>query len=128
MRKINLTSTCGVIFSMRYLNLSFIALLSFLTLSVVSCSKSDGLSTSGLRCENLNDPFGINTLQPRFSWKNSSDRQGASQSAYQILVGSDADKLKEGEADFWDSGKVESSQSIVIEYQGKLLRRCNQAI
>jgi len=43
------------------------------------------------------------------------------QTAYQILVASSEELLKDGKADLWDSGKVESDQSIHLEYHGKPL-------
>jgi alpha-L-rhamnosidase len=41
------------------------------------------------------------------------------QTAYQILVASSEEKLKAGEGDLWDSGKVISDQSTQVPYQGK---------
>ncbi|MDD3787110.1 MAG: family 78 glycoside hydrolase catalytic domain [Petrimonas sp.] len=69
----------------------------------------------------MRDPLGINTQQPRFSWKNTSDKEGANQTAYQILVAGDIKKLSEGKADFWNSGKIESSSNILNDYQGEKL-------
>jgi alpha-L-rhamnosidase len=43
------------------------------------------------------------------------------QKAYQILVASSEEKLKAGEGDLWDSGKVASDQSAQIPYQGQTL-------
>ncbi|HTN68432.1 MAG TPA: family 78 glycoside hydrolase catalytic domain [Dysgonamonadaceae bacterium] len=96
-------------------------LLVFFMLSIISCTKSDSLLISDTQCNNLYDPIGINTLKPSFRWKNTSSRQGASQAAYQVIVASDVKKLNESKADFWDSGKIESSQSIAVDYQGKPL-------
>ena len=100
---------------------NFLVLCAFFMLNLIACTKTNSLLISDIKCENLANPLGVNTLQPRFSWKNSSSRQGTSQAAYQILVASDVIKLNESEADFWDSGKLESSQSIVVDYQGKPL-------
>ena len=121
MKKVNLISTGGVIFLTRNFNLNLKILFSLLTLGFIGCSKSDGLLTSHLKCENLKDPLGINTLQPRFSWKNSSDRQEASQFAYQILVAGDIRNLNEEDADFWNSGKIESPLSVMVDYHGRPL-------
>jgi alpha-L-rhamnosidase len=43
------------------------------------------------------------------------------QTAYQVLVASSEEKLKAGEGDLWDSGKVTSDQSTQIPYQGTML-------
>jgi alpha-L-rhamnosidase len=47
--------------------------------------------------------------------------RGVKQTAYQILVASSEKLLKEGKGDLWDSGKVESDQSLQIVYAGKPL-------
>ncbi|MBT3192437.1 MAG: family 78 glycoside hydrolase catalytic domain [Verrucomicrobia bacterium] len=82
-----------------------------------------GLIVSDLRCEDLVDPIGIDILKPRLSWRMLSGANGAAQSAYQVLVATSPDLLKEGSADLWDSGKVTTSQSQHIIYAGKGLSR-----
>src|SRR5262245_24407951 len=76
-------------------------------------------SPTNLRCEFRNDPQGIDSTKPRLSWNMVSDKRGARQAAYQILVATSADKLTEGSADLWDSGKMESDKSLQIAYAGK---------
>lgn len=61
---------------------------SLIFFSIFGCSPSNISKIVDLRCENLRDPLGINTLQPRFSWKNISDKEGTRQTAYQLLVAS----------------------------------------
>jgi alpha-L-rhamnosidase len=50
-----------------------------------------------------------------------SEERNKSQSAYHILVATDKEKLKVGEADIWDSGKINSSETIQHEFSGKNL-------
>ncbi len=76
---------------------------------------------TGLTCEYLADPLGIDVAQPRLSWKLEAKRRGQKQTAYHVLVASDAEILKEDRADLWDSGKVASDQSIHVVYAGKPL-------
>jgi alpha-L-rhamnosidase len=76
---------------------------------------------SYLACEYQTNPLGIDIRQPRLSWQLQSDRRGARQTAYRILVASEVDHLRAGDADLWDSGKVESDQSIHVPYSGKEL-------
>jgi hypothetical protein len=90
-------------------------------LLTLGCFQKSHLSVTDLKCENLKEPFGINTLHPRFSWKNSSETEGAKQTAFQIVIASDMNKLSEERADFWNPGKTLSSESIFIEYDGKEL-------
>ncbi len=75
-----------------------------------------------LRCEYLVNPLGIDECSPRLSWRVESNRRGAQQVAYRIQVASTPEKLAAGEADFWDSGRIESSQTTHIVYAGKPLR------
>lgn len=90
-------------------------------LLTLGCSQKSHLSVTDPKCENLKEPLGINTLHPRFSWKNSSENEGAKQTAFQIVIASDMNKLSEERADFWNPGKTLSSESILIEYDGKEL-------
>ncbi len=79
-------------------------------------------NVSRLRCEYLSAPLGIDERQPRLSWEMESQRRGARQAAYRVRVASSASKLAAGDADLWDSGRVESSQSTHIVYKGQPLR------
>ena len=76
---------------------------------------------TNLTCEYKNNPLGIDILNPRLSWQMQTDRQGARQIAYRVLVASDQDKLKNNDADVWDTGKVDSDQSIHVQYAGTKL-------
>ncbi len=59
------------------------------------------------------NPLGIDEVQPRFSWKLESDQKDTVQAAYHLTVSN-------GEV-MWDSGRVDSDQSILIEYMGAML-------
>ena len=74
-----------------------------------------------LLCEYRTNPLGIDVTSPRLSWQLHADRSSARQTAYRIVAASDPDRLKEGSADLWDSGKVESDQSVHITYAGQRL-------
>lgn len=74
-----------------------------------------------LLCEYRTNPLGIDITVPRLSWQLQSDRQGVRQTAYRVFAASDPSKLREGIADLWDSGKVESDQSVHVVYAGKPL-------
>ena len=79
------------------------------------------VSVGGLRCEYATNPLGVEVAHPRLSWVLTSPQRGEMQTAYQVLVASSEEKLKAGEGDLWDSGKVTSDQSTQIPYQGKTL-------
>ena len=75
------------------------------------------LHPADLRCEYLTNPLGIDATLPRLSWRlESSDAasRGQRQTAYQVLVASDAATLADDQGDRWDSGRVESDQSLHI--------------
>jgi alpha-L-rhamnosidase len=67
-----------------------------------------------LRCEYRENPIGIDILCPRLSWQLKSRKRGTRQTAYQIIAES-ANEI------IWDTGKVNSSQSIHVAYDGPYL-------
>jgi len=79
------------------------------------------MTTTTLRCEYLEDPQGIDITSPRLSWRVESDLRGQNQVAYRILVASSEEKLAEDVGDLWDSGRVESDQTLFVPYAGQSL-------
>lgn len=79
-------------------------------------------SPINLLCEYADNPIGIDVLKPRFSWVLRHPERGRKQSAYQILVTGSSDNLLKDKGDIWDSNKVESDESVNIEYAGKPLK------
>ena len=45
---------------------------------------SAATTVTGLCCEDLEDPLGIDVTQPRLSWRIESDQRGQRQTAYQV--------------------------------------------
>ncbi|MCC7377710.1 MAG: glycoside hydrolase family 78 protein [Verrucomicrobiales bacterium] len=80
-----------------------------------------GLTPDGLRTEYLENPIGLDVRQPRLSWILTSSNRRQQQTAYQILVATRDDRLRSGKADLWDSGRVESGESLHIRYAGRPL-------
>lgn len=80
------------------------------------------VSVADLRCEYLTDPLGIDVARPRLSWTLRSKKPAQVQSAYQVLVASSMRNLRRDQGDLWDSGKVNSDESIHVIYAGKPLR------
>ena len=93
-----------------------------------------------LRCEVRINPLTIDAAKPGLSWKletgstfakamadknlsasGGKPERGIKQSAYQILVATSPEILAKDQGDLWDSGKVESSQSVHVGYSGKPL-------
>ena len=75
-----------------------------------------------IRVEFAESPIAIGTRVPRFSWEVPLTGRGRRQSAYQVLVATSEELLVPGRADLWDSGKVESPQSVNVPYAGAELR------
>lgn len=76
------------------------------------------IKVTQLRCEYLVNPLGIDEKKPRLSWIIESNRRGMYQSAWQVRVASTAQLLAAGNADLWDSGRIEDDRSVHIVYEG----------
>ncbi|HXP61531.1 MAG TPA: family 78 glycoside hydrolase catalytic domain [Dongiaceae bacterium] len=83
---------------------------------------SEGLLPVQLRCEFVEDPLGVDVPQPRLFWKLESAARAQRQSGWQILAASSVGLLDRDQADLWDSGKVNSDETIHISYGGRPLR------
>jgi len=80
-----------------------------LILLAVSC-KGPSIEVYDLRCEGLEEPLGIDSGVPHFSWKIESSGP-VEQAAYEIEAG----------PGLWDSGKVTSDCQVMIPYGGRPL-------
>ncbi len=83
------------------------------------------ISPGNLKCEYLENPIGIDTKNPRFSWQIKSDDFGIMQEAYQIIGGTDSAKVKNGNGDMWNSGEIHSA-TIPAVYAGYELQPFTQ--
>jgi len=99
----------------------FAFLVLFAATFFIGCKESSVTITS-LSCEYLTDPVGIDVTEPRLSWQLESGQRGQKQTAYRVLVASSRAKLDKNVGDLWDSGKVQSDQSIHVAYNGKPLQ------
>ena len=83
--------------------------------SVYASDAATAASIIGLKTQGRENPIGIDTDMPEFSWQMQSTAVGAAQNSYHITV-----KDSEGSV-VWDSGEVESSASYNIPYEGEPL-------
>ncbi|MGS2586189.1 alpha-L-rhamnosidase [Streptomyces hebeiensis] len=77
---------------------------------------------TGPTVEYVRHPLGLDTARPRLSWPlaaGRADGTGQSQSAYRIRVATAPERLSR--PDVWDSGKVSSSESVLVPYAGPAL-------
>jgi len=105
----------------------FFGLLFFSLIMGLNSSAFAKNSVRDLRCEYKIDPVGIDVSQPRLSWKIISDETNVMQSAYEIKVATLEQALKEDKNLLWESGKIQSDQSINVEYAGKALSPMQRA-
>jgi len=87
-------------------------------IAVVTMQKD--VAYAQLKTEYLTDPLSLALKNPHFSWKFASQEKNIYQKFYQIIVSNGTDEM-------WNSGKVESDQSVGIEYKGKQLNS-NQSL
>lgn len=102
---------------LNFFAITLLVFFSFLTVSVVAET-----SIKNLKCEMLQNPTGIDVLNPRLSWQLVSSERSVMQKSYRILVASSSENLDQNIGDLWDSGQVLSDQSIGVIYSGKALK------
>jgi alpha-L-rhamnosidase len=71
-----------------------------------------------LQVEYQSEPINAPLSEPRFSWRAETDRRGARQTAYRVIVARSNDMIAKGRGNLWDSGKVESPTSTNVTYDG----------
>lgn len=101
--------------------MKFIQHIVFVVLLSVTGLASAQLKVKELTIEGRNNPLGINTLTPSFSWKLTSDRLNTVQQGFRIQVALSSDFSKYGSL-VWDSQWQKSSQSLFNHYEGKALK------
>ena len=94
--------------------------LSLLLLFIPYILLSQMIYVDKMEVNELNSPIGLDDQNPSFSWKINCDCYNLKQTHYQIKVSSD--KFDSKENLIWDSGKIESSNSIRIRYDGSSLK------
>ncbi len=87
----------------------------------LAASYSQALIAEDLRCESRVNPLGIDELKPRLGWALRSQVRDQAQTAYQLIVSSSLEEIGGNRGELWDSGKVESNQSLQMVYGGKAL-------
>lgn len=73
-----------------------------------------------LRTECEKEPLGIDAARPSFSWKLRGD-DNLFQSYYRVRVATSEKLLQDDKPDMWDSGKIESDETVCVKYGGKPL-------
>ena len=89
-------------------------------------SVNAALTPVDLRCDYAVNPLGVDSQNPRLFWKLEGDARGQRQAAFQILAASSEKNLSADKADLWDSGKVDSDETIQIPFPGGKLKTSEQ--
>jgi len=92
--------------------------ITFLTAALFVSAKSQ---VTKLVCEYHENPIGTGVENPRLSWKILSDEEEVKQIAYEIRVADSPSNLNRKSRLIWNSGKVESGQSVNVVYKGPAL-------
>ncbi len=71
-----------------------------------------------LRCDWVDNPLGVQTLQPRLTWSPPQRHKLRHEVAYQIQVSTSLANLDKGHSLVWDSGKVKENPDFLPQYTG----------
>jgi len=74
-----------------------------------------------LTCEYMENLLGIDAAQPRLSWQLKDTRSGASQSAYQVFVGTDSQAVNNSKGNTWQTKKLSDTKQLIV-FDGKPLQ------
>jgi hypothetical protein len=93
------------------------------TLTVLA-GPAPAVTNSGMFCEFLEHPeeTAISAFAPRFGWVYKQSFRGDYQTKYQIIVASSLALAFTGTGDMWNSGLVNSSNSLNVAYGGSALQ------
>jgi len=84
---------------------------------IVKSEEKQQFIVTDLTSDYRQNPIGLD-ISPLLSWKLEASRRGTVQTAYRIIVSSSLENLNGDNGDIWDSGKVNSSKSVGILYNG----------
>ena len=96
----------------------FFYILCSILLSCQTYTKHLSVLSNALRCEYQINPLGIDTSEPHFSWELQSDIRNQTQSAYELIVSDNMKDIRQKTGNVWTTGKIFSSQSVNIKYDG----------
>lgn len=84
--------------------------------ALAASSQAAPVGVGALETNSAVDPIGIPLTTPRLSWQLASSARGTVQSGYQVRVATSEGGL--ASPDVWDSGKVDSADSVEVPYGG----------
>jgi alpha-L-rhamnosidase len=106
---------------MRIRKLSLSSLLLTLVLSL-----SAQVELTSLTSDYKTNPIGIDNLTPKLGWIIQTDQGNTLQESYEIRAALSPENLKKGKKLIWETGRVNSSQSVHVKYAGEPLKSYNR--
>ena len=98
-------------------------ILAFLVITLsLSLKGNASISIKNLKSSVKEHPYLPGKATALFSWQMQTGQRNQSQTAWQILVSENLGQLKASRAEVWDSGKISSSQSVLVPYLGPELK------
>lgn len=104
---------------MRYFFLSLLVAISLM-------SRAGSVEPYDLSCDLMVSPLGVDSDQPKLSWKLRAMERGQKQTGWRVIVASEPGKLAANEGDLWDSGRQAGDDQSDICYGGRPLRSSEQ--
>lgn len=95
----------------------------FILLLSGACSEkmNPEFNPANLTCEYMKEAVVAKT-SPRFSWEISSTQNGQKQTAWQLIVSDNLEKIETSEGNTWDSGKTKGNETFGIKWKGNKLQ------
>lgn len=94
-------------------------IVSFAVLS--ACAPDGTISVLNLTCDSRPEATGVGVVRPAFGWEIGGGGRGELQRACRILVATSPALCEPGQADVWDSGRLDTSESQFVPYGGERL-------
>ncbi|MFA5418411.1 MAG: family 78 glycoside hydrolase catalytic domain [Bacteroidales bacterium] len=92
----------------------------FLFLFLSNLLVGQNVEISQLKTDRQSTPLGFDNPVPEFSWTLQSTERGAEQTAFEVLVSNNPQKMESGIC--WKSGKISNNRTFGIHYSGKPLQ------
>jgi hypothetical protein len=99
-----------------WLNVRAVAAIAMAPLSAADAAQT-GLAPYDLRCDYAVNPLGVDSAAPRLSWRLAGAAPGLRQTAFEITASKSSPATFLGKTE-WDSGKVDSDETIQIPFRG----------
>jgi alpha-L-rhamnosidase len=105
--------------------LSKIVIPGLMFVAVINASASSRIAPpTDLTCDYQTSALAITSSRPMLAWKISAANnwlRGVRQTGWRILASTTLEKLTRNQGDLWDSGRVSSSRTLGIAYDGQTL-------